>query len=258
MRRLLLGAVGCLALASAANAADMYVAPPLSGGYKDAPVPVATWTGFYAGINGGYGWGGDSQVACHGTNYCDRNSLGDDRTSFSSEGGFGGGQIGYNWQPLSGGGFKDGPVTGNFVFGIEADIQGSGIEGSGTISNTLGSATAKNALDWFGTVRGRLGYAWGSALLYGTAGFAFGGVQDKLNVGGTTVASDRTATGYAVGGGLEYAFTPAWSGKVEYQYINLDDDSLALNGVTADFNHEYNTVRVGLNYHFNRGYEPLK
>ena len=150
--------------------------------------------------------------------------------------------------------FEDGPAAGNFVFGIEADIQGADISGS----ETVGTATAKTNLDWFGTVRGRVGYAVGAALLYGTGGAAFGGVQDKLTVGGTTKTHSATDTGYAAGGGVEYAFNPSWSGKVEYQYINLGNDAVTNTPDSATFNHEYNTVRLGLNYHVLPGYEPLK
>jgi outer membrane immunogenic protein len=237
-----------------ANAADMYVPGPAS--YKDGPVAAPLWNGAYVGINGGYAWGNNSSLSaltdpCAPTASCPTTT----KHSFAPDGGFGGGQIGYNWQPGGQGGFKDGPAAGNLVFGIEADIQGADIIGS----ETLGTATAKTNLDWFGTVRGRVGYAVGAALLYGTGGVAFGGVQDKLAVTGSpTVTHSATATGYAAGGGVEYAFSQAWSGKAEYQYINLGTDSLVNGGVTADFNHEYNTVRLGLNYHVLPGYEPLK
>ncbi len=190
--------------------------------------------------------------------------------NFGSSGGFGGGQLGYNWQ------------RGRLVFGIEADIQASGINGSGTETVTdsggSGIADAKNSLDWFGTVRGRLGYTFDNALVYGTGGFAYGAVRDKLSVtasyGGSsatqTVQEDRTATGYAVGGGMEYALNPAWSLKAEYQYINLGNDKLAgtevltTGGVTvtatgqANFDHAYNTVRLGVNYRIHQADEPLK
>ncbi|MGC2629446.1 MAG: outer membrane protein [Rhodomicrobium sp.] len=241
-----------VALASA-NAADMYVPGP-AGGYKDGPAPVESWNGAYVGINGGYAWGGNDSLSTTVNGNCQVAVCPVTTThSFASDGGFGGGQIGYNWQP-AGGGYKDGPAYGNFVFGIEADIDGAGISGS----KTVGTATADTNLDWFGTVRGRVGYAVGAALLYGTGGLAFGGVQDKLTVGATTVPHDTTATGYAAGGGLEYAFNPAWSGKVEYQYIDLGTDTVVNGSDKATFNHDYNTVRVGLNYHILPGYEPLK
>jgi outer membrane immunogenic protein len=230
-----------LALASA-NAADMY-RPPEGVSYKDAPAPMALWTGPYVGIDGGYAWGRDSVAGIEGLRLLAPPAP----VSFASNGGFGGGQIGYNWQ------------HDHLVVGVEADIQGADIAGSGTLK----SATADNKLDWFGTVRGRLGYSIGAALLYGTGGLAFGGVQDKLTFGGKTNTHNATATGYAAGGGLEYAFNPAWSAKAEYQYINLGGDTLTAadqlqTTVTAKFEHEYNTVRLGLNYHIHPGYEPLK
>jgi outer membrane immunogenic protein len=223
-----------------ANAADMYRAPE-GVSYKDAPIETL-WQGSYVGINGGYAWGGSSDVTAVGSTIPNIQALIISKGSFSTEGWFGGAQIGHNWQ-------RD-----HLVFGIEADIEGANISGS----KTVGAATAENNLDWFGTVRGRVGYAVGAALLYGTGGFAYGGAQDKLTAGGTTVTNDKVATGYAAGGGVEYAFNPAWSGKAEYQYINLGSDSLTNGGATADFNHEYNTVRLGLNYHVHGGYEPLK
>ncbi len=187
-----------VAIASA-SAADMYVPAP-AGGYKDGPVAAPLWNGAYVGINGGYAWGGNSDLSCNGYGICDTMGITGTK-SFASSGGFGGGQIGYNWRP-AGGGYKDGPAYGNFVFGIEADIEGANITGSETISGFGSSATATNTLDWFATVRGRVGYAFGAALLYGTGGVAFGGVQDKLAATGfPTVANDTTRTGYAAGAG---------------------------------------------------------
>lgn len=211
--------------AFSANAADIYRRGD-GGGFKDEPVyaPVNSWTGFYAGVNGGGGWAtGDS-----------------DNDVLSPSGGFGGGQIGYNIQ----GGFGLGP---HLVLGVEADIQGSGITDSafGLESN----------LNWFGTVRGRVGYAMDRALIYFTGGFAFGEVENKV----LGVSFSDTQTGYVLGGGVEYKINPAWSLKGEYQFISLDasDSSAGGLGFSADRS-EVNTVRVGLNYHFGRGYEPLK
>ncbi len=241
-----------VAIASA-NAADMYVPGP-AGGYKDGPVAAPLWNGPYVGINGGYAWGGDSDLDVTCTKNC--GNFKDTSKSFASQGGFGGGQIGYNWQPAGTGGYKDGPAYGNFVFGVEADIQGANIGGSATIIGPGGTPyTATDTLDWFGTVRGRVGYAFGATLLYGTGGFAYGGIEDKLS---GSAAKSYIGTGYAVGAGLEYAFNPAWSAKVEYLHIDVDDDRSPKTEDSADFNHVYDTVRVGLNYHILPGYEPLK
>jgi outer membrane immunogenic protein len=226
-----------LALAAfSANAADIYRGEP-AGSYKDGPVyaPVATWTGFYAGVNGGYGWSANTLSG----------------SDFQPEGGFGGGQIGYNWQ----GGFGLGH---NLVLGVEADFQGSGISDSASVPG----ASAESNLNWFGTVRGRIGYAFGPALVYATGGFAFGEVESKGSLVGVGSASaTETQTGYVVGGGLEYQINPSWSLKGEYQFLSLDaSDRNAAGplGFTDQDRTEVHTVRVGLNYHVGHGYEPLK
>lgn len=145
------------ALALPANAADVY-----RGGLKDGPPPVfvaaPTWTGFYIGVNGGYGG-----TANDGP--------------LSPSGGFGGGQIGYNWQGLFG--------YSPWVLGIEADFQGSGI------SDSIGYAGdyLQTSLNWFGTVRGRVGYSFGPALLYATGGFAYGEVEAKAGAYPLAVSS---------------------------------------------------------------------
>ncbi len=265
-----ISALAVIAAAGQAIAADMYVPAP-TGGYKDAPYVPETWTGFYAGINGGYGWSAkSSNVTATGNNQVvvwdgEFSSLQpvtqSGAKSFDADGGFGGGQIGYNLQ-------RD-----HLVFGLEADIQGAAIDGSGTVSlaNVNASATGKNNLDWFGTVRGRVGYAAGTTLLYFTGGLAMGGVHDSLTLtpaagASSTVSRDGTNTGYVLGGGVEHLFNPSWSVKAEYQYIDLGSDKLSATagnpGYTAsaalDAEHVYNTVRLGLNYHFGNTYEPLK
>ncbi len=231
-----------VALAVSANAADMYRAP--AGGYKDAPPPYVgvNWTGFYAGINGGGAWSEQNQLADPTIPY----------GGLSPSGGFGGGQIGYNWQGI-------GLFGPSFVFGIETDIQGGSIGASGTDIAGFGY---KSDLDYFGTVRGRLGYGFDRTLIYFTGGFAYGGLNKRTSDG---YRYNDTATGYVLGGGLEYKFTPAWSVKLEYQYLNFgQNDAVTLGGASyrADTgvlrDDDYHTVRIGLNYQFHGGYEPLK
>jgi len=223
----LLGLTLTAAGALPAGAADM------NGGYKGEPLyaPLPVWTGFYAGINGG---GGDTA------------NSGD----LSPSGGFGGGQIGYNWQGVFG-------LGGSWVLGLEADIQGSGISDSGVFGDTA----IENGLNWFGTVRGRVGYAAGPALLYFTGGFAFGEVESKGRLaGGVPFDVTETQTGYVLGGGIEYKFNPAWSIKGEYQFISLDASDPAGAGplgLTSGDRSEVNTFRVGVNYHLVPGFGPL-
>jgi outer membrane immunogenic protein len=263
MQKTLLAATfaALLGMGGAVSAADVYS----GGSMKDAPVPLyapaASWTGFYAGANGGYAWGNDSKLsaaACEYSGYyaaCDEG-----RRKLSPSGGFGGGQFGYNVQ------------SGHLVFGVEADIQGAHISGSASLSLLGGDAFAHaiSELDWFGTLRGRLGYAANNWLIYATGGFAYGGVKDTLNVGilgnARTAGRDETRTGYAAGGGMEYKINPSWSLKGEFQFIDLGSDKLyteahgyyAWAAASLKADHAYNTVRVGLNYHFGSTYEPLK
>jgi outer membrane immunogenic protein len=251
------GILGCtlasLAALSSANAADMY-GGPVGGGYKDGPsYAVINWSGFYAGINGGGAWSDSSdQLAAPGY-----------FGGLSPSGGFGGGQIGYNWQGI---------FHPHIVVGIEVDIQGAGISDKGFDYNGYG--IYKSELDYFGTVRGRIGYALDTSLIYFTGGFAYGGIKNVVNWGGSAPGADgyyvkdTTATGYVLGAGWEYKFSPAWSAKIEYQYINLgkndpvDVSALGNGPYTANggivHDDAFHTVRAGINYFFAPAYAPLK
>jgi outer membrane immunogenic protein len=113
-----------------------------------------------------------------------------------------------------------------------------------------GNAKIEDSLSWFGSVRGRIGYAIDRTLIYVAGGFAYGEVETKttalqhgLAIG---VPSDvkETQTGYVLGAGIEYKFSPSWSAKGEYQFISLDTNDAA--GTLG----EIHTIRAGLNYHF--------
>jgi outer membrane immunogenic protein len=136
----------------------------------------------------------------------------------------GGGQVGYNWQ------------SGQFVFGAETDIQLSGADDT--------FAPWKFANPWFGTLRGRAGVAFNNVLLYATLGLAYGELK------GTFLALDETKTevGWAGGVGAEYGFTPNWSARVEYLYMDLASRSFSITG--TDNGLHANMLRLGVNYHF--------
>lgn len=238
-----------------AQGADIYRAPPPVS-YKDAPVyvPPNTWAGFYVGINGGYGWGnGGNSIG-----YSD--GVGTDQSGRAKpEGGFGGGQIGYNFQ------------SGSFVYGVETDIQGGDISGRATGATAVNGYdyTTRERVDWFGTVRGRIGYSFDRTLVYGTGGFAYGGVNQRASLSdgmgdAVSLSNNNTQTGYVVGGGVEYKINPSWSLKAEYQYIDLgtakltgtDNAGVGFNTNSLDTN--FHTARVGINYRLGRDYEPLK
>ena len=228
--------------AVSASAADMAARPVYTKAAPAIAPMIYNWTGFYVGVNGGYG----------GTDTIVFGDTEDSPMGVKPRGGFGGGQIGYNWQ------------FDSVVFGLEADVQASDIHQSIVDLNFGDPFSTK--VDWFGTARGRLGYAFaGTPLLaYLTGGLAFGNVVNDAGAGslnGAPYHYDDIRTGYALGGGLEYKFAPAWSIKAEYQYINLgtanptNSAGVAFSG--GVLNHEilretaFHTGRVGLNYSFN-------
>jgi len=234
---------------AAAHAADMYAPGP--GGYKDDFVPVTNWQGLYTGFNGGAGWSADTPVVSITTN------LGGFAAAkkLDADGGFGGAQIGYNWQ------------RGAFVFGVEADLEVSNIKDHYSQLFGANFFDARKQLDYFSTVRGRLGYAFGNVLVYGTGGFATGFVHNRVFVNFVADAHrDDTETGFAAGGGIEYAITPRISLKAEYQFIDLGSYRLSApvvppNGViitTNTLDNNFNTVRAGINFHLTPPHEPLK
>jgi outer membrane immunogenic protein len=222
----------------ASNAADLYRNPPAPPPVSYVPPVVTpnTWAGFYLGVNGGYGWGGGGDTFTYGADF----------TRAKPEGGFGGGQIGYNFQ------------SGSFVYGVETDFQGGDIADSVTGDRY----TSRERMDWFGTARGRLGFSLGQALVYGTGGFAYGDVKQHAVLGADAFDNAGTRTGYTVGGGVEFKLAPSWSLKAEYQYLDFGSEKLSdsYGNLTSDLDTNFHTARIGLNYRFGGGggYEPLK
>jgi outer membrane immunogenic protein len=222
-------------------AADIAARP-----YNKAPALAAVydWTGFYIGVNAGVGIGRDRFQH-------DFRGAGSPYSFFvSPQGGFGGGQIGYNWQT--------GSIFGPIVFGLEADIQGAGMDDDRTVFSAFGGATTtrySERLDWFGTARGRIGISKGPVLSYVTAGYAVGNVKTNVNeavFGGTAAfSSDRMQSGWVVGSGVEAALGGNWTGKIEYLYLDLGNNTHA-NALfaAAPIKTEIreNIFRVGLNY----------
>jgi outer membrane immunogenic protein len=173
-------------------------------------------------VQGGGAWGTSKHTDANGT------TTGD----FDIDGGFVGGTIGYNFQ------------SGTFVWGVEADLSAADISGS---SVTLCGAGCSTNVDWFSTVRGRLGLDFNGFMPFITGGFAFGGVEASTN--GLASASD-TKTGWTVGGGVEFKVDRQWSVKAEYLFTDLGSiDVPTLVPTTADID-EIHLVRAGINYRF--------
>jgi outer membrane immunogenic protein len=218
MRRSFLLAAACTIISvQAASAADM---PTKAPAY--APVAMYNWSGLYVGVNAGYGWGRFSD------------SVG----GINVNGFVGGGQLGYNWQ------------TGNLVFGLETDFQGSGQSATqaGTILGTAVSVTER--IRYFGTVRGRLGFASDRWLAYVTGGFAYVNGGLDLTVAGVTMSDNTTKGGGVVGAGIEYAFAGPWTGALEYLYIDTGTRSVTVLGITDNVRTRDSVLRAKLNYRF--------
>jgi outer membrane immunogenic protein len=216
-RKFLMATAATLALANAASAADM----PQRMATKAVPYvqAVYNWTGFYAGVNLGYGWGRAS----------------DDLGLVSTMNGvIGGGQIGYNWQ------------MNQLVVGLETDIQASGQKQT----TTVGAFTLNERIRYFGTVRARLGYAFDRTLLYVTGGYAYTNIGMDLTGPGGTASSNTTKGGATIGGGVEWAFAGPWSAKAEYLYVDTGTQSVTLLGVTDNVRVRNHIGRVGINYRF--------
>jgi outer membrane immunogenic protein len=253
MKKLLFAAamLASFAAIQSASAADMALkaVPP--------PVVVDPWTGWYAGLNVGGSFGRSRDTATvAGVPFS--------TTSANLDGVIGGGQIGYNMR------------SGTWLFGLEADIQGSS-ERSSANSNltvpvlvcgiacflvpTTGTLTDAEKLRWFGTVRGRVGVlATPTWLFYATGGLAYGGINsnETFSVGGVTSVNsfNTTRAGWTVGGGIEGSLGNNWSAKLEYLYMDFGTFNSAFTGVApftpiALSTHVTdNIVRVGVNYHF--------
>jgi outer membrane immunogenic protein len=259
MKRLLLAGLAFSALIMPAMAADM----PL----KALP-PPPTWTGLYWGVNAG--WVGSSQYNINNTGT--DTGLGGLGTGLAlgaipgsiavSHSGFiGGGQLGYNWQ-----------IDPSWVWGIEADFQGTTVNGSAGAVSLVGPITTvyKYELDDLGTVRARFGWLSSPNLLwYGTAGLAYG--QTKLTTTAqcptfsppcftestTSLSSTHTSVGWTLGAGVEWKLTPVWSVKAEYLYAELGSQNNTIvytygpntSSLTSTVQREQdNIVRFGVNY----------
>ncbi len=196
-----------LALAGTASArgADLnYGRAPYT---VNQPLNAYSWAGPYLGGTLGYEWGEVS------------------RNPTKPSGFVGGVTAGYNWQ-----------LNSPWVFGIEGDIQATGADDT--------FAPWKFSNPWFGTVRGRAGYAFSNILVYGTAGLAFGELRGQT----FGLTETHTNAGWTAGLGAEVGFAPHWSAKIEYLYVDLSDSAFAITGVSNGY--RSNMIRAGVNYHF--------
>ncbi|TJV00334.1 MAG: porin family protein [Mesorhizobium sp.] len=216
MKSILLATTVLMGLSGGAYAADAIVSEPIAASFD--------WTGAYIGVNAGGGFGKFKYDPNFGTGL-----------DLTASGFLGGVQAGYNWQ------------SGQMVYGVEADFQGSAVKAS--ISGIGGPGTAlETKIDWFGTVRARIGYTpVDRFLVYGTGGFAYGHDKTTFGAGGDF---SKTKTGWTVGAGVEYAINTNWTIKSEYLYTDLGKSTFTVGPSSIDVTDKFHVVRVGLNYKF--------
>jgi outer membrane immunogenic protein len=230
MKKLPLGAAACIAFAAPAFAADLPARAYTKAPAYTAPDAVYNWTGFYIGGHVGGAFAG-------------KKSLGGDNGRF-----LGGVQAGFDYQ------FAPSWVVG-------AEVQFSGLTGNGGKGTTFPAGTLVTGnINQLGSITGRIGYAWGPALLYAKGGYAF---RDSVNIGANSggipvlVATNGThRNGFTVGGGVEYMFARNWSAKAEYQYYNFGDASFTGGPaplVGSRFWNDEHTIKLGVNYRFSQG-----
>jgi outer membrane immunogenic protein len=217
-----------------------------------APAPYFNWSGCYIGVHGGGAWGDKRAFIAPPS--------GAEIFAFDTSGGLAGGQVGCDFQ------------TGAFVFGLEGSASWASISGNGNDLFTGGISRLNVEAEWIATATGRIGWAFGQTLLYAKGGGAW--VHDHyrlfdlngglgLGMGALVSTTGRTHAGWTVGGGVEWAFAPSWSVKVEYNYIDLGRERHHFTlvpaaagvgpGLTADIDQTLHVVKAGINYRFNFG-----
>jgi outer membrane immunogenic protein len=216
---------------------------------KDEPVIVPrypfSWTGFYIGGNLGYGWGSSSTIGQAGAPF-----NGNDGFTVNPSGWLGGLQAGYNWQ------------IDNLVFGLEGDLGSIGADDS----QSSATAFTKAEYGTYGTLTARLGFVDERWLFYLKGGAAFANIENTAGAiaGGVVdptdlTRSDETRGGWTIGSGAEFAFQPNWSMKIEYLYMDFGGDtSRNADGDTFRHENDIHTIKVGVNYRFQRFEPPLR
>lgn len=221
-----------VASAQAADLPSRGYAPPPAVAAAYVP-PVFSWTGFYVGLNGGYGWGS-------------LGNIGD--TTFGKPSGFVlGGTAGYNHQ------------INQFVLGVEGDVDWANVDSTGRTTAQVGAPPAPASVantasvNWMGTLRARAGFAVDRALIFATAGYAGASLDlkyaDLTNAVGGKDSSWRN--GWTVGGGIEYAFTRNLSAKTEYLYTSFGSQNVfTATPYVSRGELSMSLVRAGVNYRF--------
>ncbi len=236
LRKILIASAAVVTLGSTVLAADLPTTkgPPV----YTPPPPIFTWTGFYIGGDVGYAFGVDSvsPTIADGGTFPRTNA-------FTTHGFLGGGVAGYNYQ------------TGIFVLGLETDLGFLGLNASR--GDLLGGTVVDHVRGGvYGDVTGRFGITYDRALFYAKGGFAVfdGSANTTTGIPGFTVAGSGVFTGWTGGAGVEYAITPQWSIKAEYQYFDFGSETPTLTSGAGVFGFHTHltaeTAKVGMNFKF--------
>lgn len=214
---LALGLAGAVMPTGSAHAADLYLSQPQ---IVFEAAPQFDWTGFYAGLNGGYGWG-------------DADTL---FGELDPKGWLLGAQAGYNY------------AYGGFVLGAEADIQWTDMDGSFT--TVPGGTTVTADLEAFGTVRGRAGLALDRLMPYITGGLAYGNMHGTTTFGPGYV-TDEWVLGWTAGTGIEYAATDNILVRAEYLYVDFGPETYFAGTPREEtVSSNFGTARLGVSFKF--------
>jgi outer membrane immunogenic protein len=240
IRSALLAAVSAVVLGSVAMAADLpsTKGPPV---YAPPPPPVFSWTGVYIGGQMGYEWGNDfTQERFTATGVPDGFFQ-----SFSNDGVVGGGHIGYNYQ------------ISQFVFGVEGDVNGSGVRGGYTLANGNGTNSRS---DIQASIRGRIGFAFDRVLIYATGGGAYADFEHTYFTPAVGESFHNGRVGWTVGGGIEYAIDNNWSVRAEYRYSDFGSftnaSTVAFPGFSYTHHPRENLAQIGFSYKFDMAPPP--
>jgi high affinity Mn2+ porin len=230
-RGLALGTIGIVALAAGgpAGAADLPLKLPLKA---PASAPF-DWGGFYVGAHVGMGLG-RSQFSAS----IPDSAAASGRNTFG--GPIGGVQIGYNYITAS-----------RVLLGLEADITFPNYLDSSSIIASVPTANGnlEQQMDYVGTVRGRAGYLLGPWMIYATGGLAYAGTRilNPLPAGDPEKAL-RIRPGWTAGAGIEYAFAPHWTARLEYLYSQYGGVDVGFpSGTRYASTMDFHQLRIGLN-----------
>ncbi|MCE7029248.1 outer membrane protein [Jiella avicenniae] len=206
---------GALALtAGSASAADVVYEQPVTAPSPEAPSsPIYVWSGPYAGAFVGYNF---ARFEDAGT------------ASFDGDGLVGGVYVGYNFE------------TPAIVYGIEADVGGSAVDGSAFSPSLGGDVDGEQNV--FGSLRGRVGVKADPFLVFATGGLAAS--RNELSLGGSS--DSQTSVGYTVGAGIEAKFDDDLTGRLEYRYSKFGNETYDLGNTSVSSGFDEHSIRAGI------------